>query len=55
MTPKAAMMIVATITGLVASYIPVLFGASAFGELSLFTGSLGTVFGVWLTVKLYGY
>ena len=49
------MWITVTVCGLIGSYIPVIFGVSAFSELSLFTGTVGAFAGLWLSFKLLGY
>lgn len=49
------MWIMVTVFGVAGSYVPVLFGASAFGELSLFCGTVASVFGLWFSFKLLGY
>ncbi len=46
-------MAICVLVGLTAgSYVPVLWGASAFGFQSLILGALGGVVGVWCGVKL---
>ncbi|HEV2412962.1 MAG TPA: hypothetical protein VGS28_04150 [Candidatus Saccharimonadales bacterium] len=50
---KWSIYITATVVGLLAGYIPVLFfHASAFGMASLVWGSIGTIAGIWVGVKV---
>jgi hypothetical protein len=49
------MWIMVTVFGIVGSYVPVFFGVSAFSELSLFCGLVGSLLGLWLSFKLLGY
>jgi uncharacterized membrane protein YeaQ/YmgE (transglycosylase-associated protein family) len=41
-----------TIGGLIGGYIPVLFGQSDFSILSIITGGVGSLVGVWIYTKL---
>jgi len=50
---KASIYTSATVIGLIAGYIPViLFHDSAFGWVSLIWGSVGTLAGIWIGIKI---
>jgi hypothetical protein len=55
MSPRTLMWIMVTICSIVASYIPLLWGESAFGMTSLFFGTVGGFGGLWLSFKILGY
>ena len=43
------------IGGAIGSYVPVLFGQSAFSFISIIGGLVGSIAGVWAAVKLNDY
>jgi hypothetical protein len=43
------LMVVGSVVG---AYLPVLFGASSFGFVSLFSGAAGGVIGIWIALRI---
>jgi hypothetical protein len=41
--------------GVIGSYVPVIFGQSAFSAVSIIGGVIGSLAGIWAAFKLYDY
>lgn len=52
MSPKYAVMLGMTLGSIVGGYLPVLLGASALSMISVFTGTIGSIIGIWIAYKL---
>ncbi|MBI3486154.1 hypothetical protein HY025_04415 [Candidatus Daviesbacteria bacterium] len=52
MSTKALVMIGMTVGSLIGSYVPVIFGVSAFSFTSIVTGAIGGFIGIWIGFKL---